>query len=185
VEVQLALRGAHQIRNAALAGSLAVRAGWSPEAVALGMASVQPEPGRGRLHALEAGGWLLDESYNASQDSILACAEGLLDLEGGETVAILGSMRELGPDAALIHRATGRGLKAMGIRRLMAFGDHAADYAEGFGAGATAFPDYGPLEENGDGLSSLAPGSRILVKGSRYWRSERAVTWLLEHRSAL
>lgn len=184
VPVHLKLRGQHQVRNAALAGAIAVRAGYRPEAVALGLGAVEPEEGRGRLHGLAGGGWLLDEAYNASSDSILACAEALLELRGGEAVAVLGSMRELGPGAARIHQETGRALRRLGLSGLWAFGDFARDYAEGFGAGALAFPDFESLRDEGTGLSAIPPGARILVKGSRYWRAERAVAWLLEHRSS-
>ena len=140
---------------------------------------MEPEPGRGRLPALKGGGWLLDESYNASPDSIKACAAALLELEGGEPVAVLGSMRELGLEGAALHRETGAALKALGLSRLWAFGEFAGDYAEGFGAGAFAFADFEPLRDDPEGLGAIPAGSRILVKGSRFWRSERAVEWVL------
>ncbi len=183
VPVRLRLRGAHHVRNAALAGSLAILAGHDPEAVAAGMATVDAGPGRGRLHALRAGGWLLDESYNAIKESILACGEALLSLRGGDAVAVLGCMRELGAGAAAVHRETGAGLRALGFDRVLVYGDHAAAVAEGFGPGARAYPDFEAMRDDGSGLSSLAEGSRILVKGSRFWRSERAVEWLLSNLS--
>ena len=176
--VEIRLRGHHQVRNAALAAVIALLAGFKADAVARGLASVEPEPGRGRLLALRGGGWLLDETYNASSDSIQACAAALLELEGGEPVAVLGAMRELGPDAPAIHRETGAALKALGLSRLWAFGDFAADYAAGFGPGAAAFPDFEPLRDAPEGLAAIPPGARVLVKGSRFWRSERAVDWL-------
>jgi len=179
VAVRLRLCGAHQVRNAALAGTLAVLAGFGPEAVALGLGTVEPEPGRGRLHALKGGGWLLDESYNASQDSILACARALLGLEGGPAVAVLGCMRELGPRAEALHRETGEGLRALGLDRVLVYGDHAQALARAFGDGASAFPDFETLSEAGDGLPSLPGTARILVKGSRFWAAEQAVAWLL------
>jgi UDP-N-acetylmuramoyl-tripeptide--D-alanyl-D-alanine ligase len=180
LEVRLRLRGAHQVRNAALAAALAVVAGFDPGQVVQGLGSVEPEPGRGRLHALKAGGWLLDESYNASQDSILACGASLLALEGGEAVAVLGCMRELGQHAESLHRETGEGLKALGLGRVLVYGDQAQALARGFGEGARAFPDFKTLSEDPQGLPSLAEGARILVKGSRYWAAEQAVTWLLD-----
>lgn len=181
VPIRLQLSGEHQIRNAALAATLAIRLGHDAEQVAAGLGRVTPEPGRGRLHALPAGGCLLDETYNASADSILACARALLQLPGGEAVAVLGSMRELGPEAPKIHQETGRALRGLGIARLWAYGDHAADYAGGFGPGAQAFPDFESLRDAAAGLSAIPPGARILVKGSRFWRAERAVDWLLAH----
>jgi UDP-N-acetylmuramoyl-tripeptide--D-alanyl-D-alanine ligase len=177
--VQIHLPGEHQVRNAALAGSLAIHLGLDPTRVAEGLGRVQPEPGRGRLHVLPQGGCLLDETYNASPDSILACARALLDLAGGEAVAVLGSMRELGTEAAAIHRVTGEALQSLGLSRLWAYGEFAKAYVEGFGPKATAFPDFESLRDAAAGLSAIPSGALILVKGSRYWRSERVVDWLL------
>jgi UDP-N-acetylmuramoyl-tripeptide--D-alanyl-D-alanine ligase len=178
--IRIQLPGEHQVRNAALAAALAIRMGFDPERVAQGLGTVTPEPGRGRLHLLRGGGCLLDETYNASSDSILACAQALLQLPGGEALAVLGSMRELGAGAARIHRDTGAALKALGVSGLWAYGDFASDYAQGFGPGAMAFPDFEALRDDPAGLSAIAPGARILVKGSRFWRAERAVEWLLQ-----
>jgi UDP-N-acetylmuramoyl-tripeptide--D-alanyl-D-alanine ligase len=179
VSIRLQLTGEHQLRNAALAAALAIRLGYDPAGVAHGLGSVVPEPGRGRLHQLSGGGCLLDETYNASPDSILACVRALLQLPGGEAVAVLGSIRELGPDAARIHRETGAALKALGLSRLWAYGDFAGDYVEGFGLRAQAYSDFETLRDDAAGLSAIPPGARILVKGSRYWCTERVVAWLL------
>ena len=179
--VRIQLPGEHQVRNAALAAALAVHAGCDPERVVAGLGAVVPEPGRGRLHALAGGGCLLDETYNASPDSILACARALLQLPGEEAVAVLGSMRELGPEAPRVHRETGAALKALGLSRLWAYGEFAEDCAEGFGLRSVAFPDFEALRDDAAGLSAIPPGARILVKGSRFWRAERAVEWLLSH----
>ncbi len=180
--LHLRLPGEHQVRNAALASALALHLGTAPDQVARGLAAVAPEAGRGRLHALVGGGCLLDETYNASPDSILACARALLQLPGGEAVAVLGSIRELGPGAPGIHRDTGAALKALGLSRLWAYGDFARDLAEGFGPGVQAFPDFESLRDEATGLSAIPAGARILVKGSRYWRAERAAEWLLARR---
>jgi UDP-N-acetylmuramoyl-tripeptide--D-alanyl-D-alanine ligase len=180
VPIRIQLPGEHQLRNAALAAALAIHLGFDPERVAAGLGTVTPEPGRGRLHALAGGGCLLDETYNASPDSILACARALLQLSGGEAVAVLGSVRELGRESARIHRETGAALKGLGFSRLWAYGDFAGDYAEGFGPGVQAFPDFEALRDAATGLSAIPTGARILVKGSRYWRAERVVEWLMQ-----
>jgi UDP-N-acetylmuramoyl-tripeptide--D-alanyl-D-alanine ligase len=181
VPVRLRLSGFHHVRNAALAGALAILAGFDPQAVAAGLGSAEPLPGRGRLHPLRGGGWMLDESYNAVMDSVLACAATLLTLEGGVTVAVLGCMRELGPDAENLHRQTGEGLRALGIERVLVYGDQARALAQGFGPGAAAFPDFEAMRDAAAGLGSIAEGARVLVKGSLYWHASRAVDWLLEH----
>jgi UDP-N-acetylmuramoyl-tripeptide--D-alanyl-D-alanine ligase len=131
---------------------------------------------------MSGGGWMLDESYNASSDSILACAEALLELKGGLPMAVLGCIRELGQDSERIHREVGLGLHALGFERIWVYGDFANSMTEGFGAGASAFPDFDALRDDPGGLGSIPEGSRILVKGSRYWTSEQAVAWLLDHK---
>ena len=181
IPMRIQLPGEHQVRNAALAAALAIRLGFSPERVALGLGTVSPEPGRGRLHLRPDDGCLLDETYNASPDSILACARALLQLPGGEAIAVLGSIRELGAEAPRIHRETGAALKQLGLSRLWAYGDFATDFAEGFGGRSMAFPDFESLRDDAAGLSAIPSGARILVKGSRYWRAERAVDWFLTH----
>ena len=179
--IELKLRGAHQVRNAALAGAIALLAGFDRDRIALGLGAVEPEAGRGRLHALRGGGCLLDESYNASGDSILACGAAILELPGGEPLAVLGCMRELGAEAERLHREVGEGLRHLGFGRLWIYGDFARAVVEGFGSGALAFPDFESLRDDASGLSALPEGARILVKGSRYWASERAVEWILDH----
>jgi UDP-N-acetylmuramoyl-tripeptide--D-alanyl-D-alanine ligase len=180
VPVRLRLPGAHHVRNAALAGALAILAGFDPGAVAAGLGLAEPLPGRGRLHPLRRGGWLLDESYNAVMDSVLACAATLGTLEGGERVAVLGCMRELGPQAERLHRQTGAGLKALGLDRVLVYGTEAQALAQGFGLGALAFPDFESLRDDPQGLGAIPADARILVKGSLYWGAARAVDWLLE-----
>ncbi len=180
--IELKLRGAHQVRNASLAAVVALLAGFDRDQVASGLGTVEPEPGRGRLHAMAGGGWLLDESYNASSDSILACAEALLELKGGEPMAVLGCIRELGESSERLHREVGEGLHALGFERIWVYGDFATAMAEGFGAGASPFPDFDSLRDAPEGLGAVPSGSRILVKGSRYWTSEQAVAWLLDHK---
>ena len=179
--VLLKLRGRHHVRNAVLAGAVAILAGYDPEGVTQGLGRVEPEAGRGRLHALKDGGWLLDESYNANPDSILACAESLLELDGGVAVAVLGCMREQGAEAERLHRETGEGLRRSGVQQVWVYGDHAAILAKAFGNGARAFPDFESLRDDPSGLAQLPPGARILVKGSLFWRAERAVRWILDY----
>ncbi len=179
-DICLKLRGMHQVRNAALAGSVAILAGSDPGSVVRGLETVEPEAGRGKLYALKGGGWLLDESYNASPDSILACASSLMELEGGEAVVVLGCIRELGTESERLHRETGEGLLRAGVQSLWVYGDQARVLAQGFGSGAKAFPDFETLRDDPTGLSALPSGARILVKGSRFWQAERAVGWILD-----
>ncbi len=180
IEFSISLPGRHQVSNASLAATLALEAGFDAGQIAKGMAAVKPEVGRGRLHELKGGGWLLDESYNASPDSMVACARALLDLPGDAHGAVLGSMRELGPESERLHQETGAALRRTGLKALWTYGEYAKAMAEGFGPGAVAFPDFESLKDDPKGLSQIPHGMSLLVKASRYYRSERVVDWLLE-----
>jgi UDP-N-acetylmuramoyl-tripeptide--D-alanyl-D-alanine ligase len=67
----------------------------------------------------------------------------------------------------------------LGFNRLLCYGDFATYLSKGFGNGSTSFPSFEELKDAADGLSSIPVGCRILVKGSRYWKSELAVEWIL------
>ncbi|MBP3437571.1 MAG: hypothetical protein J6K61_06685 [Clostridia bacterium] len=51
---------------------------------------------------------LIDDSYNASPESVVAALDFLALQEGARKIAVLGSMLELGRDAPLYHRAIAR-----------------------------------------------------------------------------
>ena len=157
VPVRLRLRGAHHVRNAALAGALAILAGFAPEAVAAG-------PGRGGTRcpaaagctpcAGAAGSWTkaTTPSRNPSSHARRPCRPWRV-----ARVAVLGCMRELGPAAASLHRETGEGLKRLGIDRVLVYGDDARVLAEGFGPGASAYPGFEAMRDDPAGLGADPP----------------------------
>ncbi len=87
----------------------------------------------GRLQALRGirGATLFDDSYNANPLSVRAAAEFLSQLSG-ESWLVLGDMKELGDDAATLHREVGRSCARSGIDRLFALGDLSRHTVEGF-----------------------------------------------------
>jgi UDP-N-acetylmuramoyl-tripeptide--D-alanyl-D-alanine ligase len=98
--------GAHIAENS-LAVLLAVHAaGGSVEKAARSYATLPQLQGRGQKSALTMphGGTatLLDESYNASPASIRAALQ-VLGMNEGRRIAVLGDMRELGPESRTFH----------------------------------------------------------------------------------
>jgi UDP-N-acetylmuramoyl-tripeptide--D-alanyl-D-alanine ligase len=87
-------------------------------------------------------------------------------------------MKELGDDAAELHREVGEAARASGVSRLFAYGDLASNAAEGFGEHASW---YASLEALVDDLcEDLSSDVNVLVKGSRSMRMERVVDALRE-----
>ena len=115
VEVAMPLEGVHHARNLLLALAVALELGleparWQPLEVAL--------PG-GRSRRLELGGVrLLDETYNASPEAVLASLE-LLARQPGRRFAVLGTMLELGDQSLALHREVAARALSLGLDGLV------------------------------------------------------------------
>jgi UDP-N-acetylmuramoyl-tripeptide--D-alanyl-D-alanine ligase len=116
---------------------------------------------RGDELELPGGGLLINDAYNANPISMRAALEHLLArADGRPTVAVLGDMAELGPDAAAYHREIGALARELAIDRVIGVGELAANY-EGEAHVATA-ADAVPVVAD-----LVQPGDCVLVKGSR------------------
>ncbi len=108
VQVVVGLDGRHQARNALAALTAGCYAGVSLVEAAGALADLRVEQ---RLETLRAcaGYTLVDDSYNASPESMLAAFELLADRpRSGRLLALLGEMRELGALAPAAHESIGR-----------------------------------------------------------------------------
>ena len=100
VSLPLPLEGRHNARNLLLAIAVARHLGVALEALADLKVAV---PG-GRNRRLQQGGLtLLDETYNASPEAVLAALD-LLATQPGRRFAVLGTMLELGERSLDLHR---------------------------------------------------------------------------------
>ena len=122
---------------------------------------------RGELVELPENAILLNDSYNANPISMRAALDHLASLKAsGRRLAVLGEMRELGPDAAAYHREIGEYARQKGVEMIIGVGDLADSYA----------PD--ELTEDAEAAAdalrrALGPGDAVLVKGSRAVGLER------------
>ncbi|GAB1341572.1 UDP-N-acetylmuramoyl-tripeptide--D-alanyl-D-alanine ligase [Gemmatimonas sp.] len=104
----LPVRGAHQAANAMLVVATARACGVPLDAAAAGMASM-PVPSMRGVWEEMGEAVLINDAYNANPASMRAAIDLLAQVgEGRQRVAILGSMRELGPGAAAQHAAIAR-----------------------------------------------------------------------------
>ena len=177
IAISLPLAGVHNVRNACAAAAIALALDVSVDSIRAGLEGVSPVGGRLQPVRGVAGATLFDDSYNANPLSVVAAAEFVAALRG-ESWLVLGDMKELGDDAAELHREVGEAARASGVDRLFAFGDLASNIAEGFGENARWFAS---LEGLVDELSAdLSADVNVLVKGSRSMRMERVIDALRE-----
>ncbi|MCM0019875.1 MAG: UDP-N-acetylmuramoyl-tripeptide--D-alanyl-D-alanine ligase [Tagaea sp.] len=176
--------GAHWASNslAIVLSAHALGADFAQAAAAL--ADADPPKGRGARHevALPAGGafTLLDESYNASPPSMRAAFAVLAMVPATRRIAVLGDMRELGPDAEALHAGLADALEANGVDLVFACGPlmrrlHDALPERRRGAHAADSAALLPAV-----LQAVRPGDAITVKGSLGSRMAPIVSALLE-----
>ena len=183
-EVALPLDGRHNALNACGAVAVAVAVDVPFAKAVAGLGAVRPASGRLERRRRPDGLLVLDDSYNANPDSMEAGLNTLRDagaLAKRPTVAVLGDMLELGPQARAAHRHIGAAAAQAGIRRLFCCGAYAADYQEGAqGQGlvdVVIAPD--SLSLAPFVLEGVAADDVVLVKGSRGARMERVAEALL------
>jgi UDP-N-acetylmuramyl pentapeptide synthase len=116
---------------------------------------------RGEVIELPGAIVLVNDSYNANPISMRAALDHLATIDApGRRKAVLGEMKELGPDAPTYHRELGAHARRLGIGPIIGVGELAREYApEAWAPDAAAAV---PLAER-----MLEPGDALLIKGSR------------------
>jgi UDP-N-acetylmuramoyl-tripeptide--D-alanyl-D-alanine ligase len=110
---------------------------------------------------LPGGGLLINDAYNANPASMRAALEHLVECaHGGRTVAVLGEMAELGPDAPRFHDEVGELACTLGVDVIVGVGPLRRRYGPDEWA-----PDVAGAI--GGVRTVLVAGATVLVKASR------------------
>jgi len=180
VPVRLRLVGEHHVHNALAAATAALVVGLDLDAVAEGLAGADALSPH-RMHVVDRpdGVTVVDDSYNANPDSMRAALKALASLAGRDrrSVAVLGEMLELGPEARTAHDAIGRLAVRLDIGLTLVVGEGARAIADG-AAHEGSWGDEVMLVDDVDAAaklleSELRPGDVVLVKssyGAGLWR---------------
>jgi UDP-N-acetylmuramoyl-tripeptide--D-alanyl-D-alanine ligase len=170
------LEGRHNARNLLLAVAVARHLGV-PLSQLLQLEVAVPG---GRNRRLQQGSLtVLDETYNASPEAVLAALD-LLASQPGRRFAVLGTMLELGERSVELHRAVADRAVERGLDGLVVVSGGAE--AEAMAAAAAALPRLAVVdspEQAADPLTSwLQPGDVVLLKASRGVALERLLPLL-------
>jgi len=164
---------AHNLTNALAAIAAGIGLGVPPADMADGAASIGFSSFRGERLSLGDGIVLVNDCYNANPVSMRAALDHLATLGAPRTLAVLGEMGELGPEAAAYHREVGEHARAHGVDVVVGVGEPAREYG----------PDE-LLADPGEAAEWLAAqleaGDAVLVKGSRSAGMERVAELLPE-----
>ncbi len=171
-KVQLALRGKHNIMNAAAAIAAAVGFGVPTRKIIRGLEKMQPVAGRLHTRAGPKGSQIIDDSYNANPSSMRAAID-VLSSETGYKILAMGDMAELGDDAERLHREIGRVASEAGIDTLLTLGEMSKFTHASFIGEAHHFEKHTELA---DKLYEYLDGAcSVLVKGSRSMKMEQVI----------
>jgi UDP-N-acetylmuramoyl-tripeptide--D-alanyl-D-alanine ligase len=180
--IRLPLAGRHNGRNlllaVAVAQELAVPTGRLTDLVV-------EVPG-GRSRRLQVGGLeVLDETYNASPEAMLAALDLLAANGAGRRFAVLGTMLELGDQSLALHRLVGeraRQLAGEGLLQGLVIVDPGPEGAAMEAGAAGSALQLARVDSPEQALEALRPwlasGDQVLLKASRGVALERLLPLL-------
>ena len=175
----LSQRGEHWISNALAVLAVVEAVGGDLAAAGLALADLGGLKGRGERHqvkvdgGVDGQGWalLIDESYNANPASMAATLASLGSEQlTGRRIAVLGPMRELGPQAEAMHIALAGPVRDAKVERLVLVGEEmrglAAALADGPGGEIESVIVDNVEQATRLVQTILGPGDVVLVKAS-------------------
>lgn len=122
-ELKIPFIGKHYVSNFLAAVAVARELGFSWEEIAKGSENITTVHGRLDV-LLEKPIYLIDDSYNASFDSMLAAFDVLKNLPNqARKIAILGDMRELGSKSVFYHQELIKVLNTCGFDLILIAGE--------------------------------------------------------------
>lgn len=167
-QVHLPLLGTHSVYPALAATAVALEQGFSLTEAASALEGLSPTL---RLLVVEGvnGSRIVDDSYNASPESVLAALNLLGQLPGKRKIGVLGDMLELGSEEESSHVRVGtRAAEVLDV--LIVYGQRSkitASAARRGGLGAGQVYEAATHADIVQRLRScLGPGDDVLVKGS-------------------
>jgi UDP-N-acetylmuramoyl-tripeptide--D-alanyl-D-alanine ligase len=176
VALPVPLEGVHHARNLMLAMAVARELGLAPDR----WRPLQVDLPGGRSRRLQQNGVLiLDETYNASPEAVLAALE-LLAQQPGRRFAVLGTMLELGEQSLALHRSVAERARQLALDGLVIVDqgeEGVAMVAAATGLSRLRQVDC-PEAAAVPLLQWLQPGDVLLLKASRGVALERLIPLL-------
>jgi UDP-N-acetylmuramoyl-tripeptide--D-alanyl-D-alanine ligase len=177
--VRLNTPGRFMVPNALGAAAVGYLSGIDTADIVRGLESFQPVSGRLRVVQTDRGVRIIDDTYNANPQSMIAAIATFAALRKSDRgFIVLGDMLELGDQAETLHQEVGRIAAQAGADRIYGYGDYTGALMAG--ARTAGMKDKnlmaGTKEEiASDLIGRLQPQDWVLVKGSRGMAMEAVV----------
>ena len=175
IAIQLPVPGLHNVSNALAAAAVTTSLGLSLEQVKSGLMTMVPVKGRFCVQKLSDSVTVIDDTYNASVQSVMAAID-TLSVMPGHRVLVFGDMGELGADAATLHRQIGEHAKAKKLDTVLTIGELSLNTAEA--ASGQHFVNKESLYQALQQLMQQQRPVTILAKGARSARMEDVVAFV-------
>lgn len=183
IEICLHTPARFMVLNALAAAGVGVLAGLPLEKIKKGLETFKPVYGRMRIIESRTGFFVIDDTYNANPQSMMAAIDTLCDLKGNKNgIVVLGDMFELGVESEALHRQVGAYAADKGILMLFTFGEKArliGEAAVSHGLDKESVFTGTKKEIIGTLSVKLSKNDWVLVKGSRSMTMEDIVNDLL------
>jgi UDP-N-acetylmuramoyl-tripeptide--D-alanyl-D-alanine ligase len=209
-EIELQIRGGHNVSNALAAAAAALSVGATLDDVERGISDCPPPALRSEIVPLPGNRALIRDCYNANPQSMSAAlsvlrgfyeqaADGDRPAESivngapaarwqeqppRRLMAILGEMLELGSDAASFHEEIGKEAARLGIERVVFVGGQSPAYARGYLSGGGSSEAVTLVADNREAWEAIREELKlcgaILVKGSRKMKMEELADRIAE-----
>jgi UDP-N-acetylmuramoyl-tripeptide--D-alanyl-D-alanine ligase len=175
MQFPLPLAGRHNALNylAALAVAKVLQVDWTPLTKNL---SVEMPSGRSQRYDLPNDIVLLDETYNAGLESMLAALQLLAGTPGKRHIGVLGAMKELGERSPEFHQQVGHTAQQLNLDALLILVSDPEAEAIAQGAGSFPVECFSSHDALVMRLKELVEsGDRLLFKASRSVGLDRVV----------
>lgn len=147
-KIRIKALGEHMVYNTLAAIAIAEHYHLNETEIIQGLASYEPTKMRMQITELENNITVMDDTYNASPDSMKAALKVLMNYQSnGRKVAILGDMFEMGEFAPQLHQEVGRFAQELQVDLLIPVGELAKYIEQGYKMAGGKDINYFPTKE--------------------------------------
>ncbi len=168
--VKLSVIGLHNVRNALAALCVSEYVGLDLDKAIAALATYKSPDMRGEIKTYGSV-TVIDDTYNASPDSMISSLDMLSRFEGRK-IAVLSDMLELGSYSEKGHTDVGKATNEKGIDFLIAVGNEAEFIYKGFDNSDKSVYFKTNAEVNAFLDDFIQPNDNVLIKGSRGMHTE-------------